>query len=77
MYLIPIPDISNPPTAVPRLIPQLEQDTNNPLANSGASVAAEVIQYWLILFCMENKIPKSTYIITIEIGISPVKNHTI
>ncbi len=45
MYLIPIPDSNNPPIAVSILTPQLEQDTNNPFANSGASGAAEVIQY--------------------------------
>jgi hypothetical protein len=45
MYCVPIPDINNPPTAVPIVMPKLPPDRNKPLAKSGASGAADVIQY--------------------------------
>lgn len=44
IYFIPIPESTNPPIAVPILMPQFEQDTNRPFAKSGASGAADVIQ---------------------------------
>lgn len=44
-YCVPISDINNPPTAVPIVVPKLTDDKNNPLAKSGASGAADVIQY--------------------------------
>jgi hypothetical protein len=44
-YCVPIPDINSPPTAVPIVVPKLTDDKNNPFAKSGASGAAEEIQY--------------------------------
>lgn len=44
-YCVPNCDINNPPTAVPIVVPTLADVTNNPFAKSGASGAADVIQY--------------------------------
>ena len=42
MYLLPIPDISNPHTRVLIVVHKLAAVKNNPLANSGAP---DIIQY--------------------------------
>jgi hypothetical protein len=43
--MLTISDISNPPTAGPIVVPTLVDDTNNPLAKSGASGSEDAISY--------------------------------
>ncbi|GEB34869.1 hypothetical protein BPA01_44490 [Brevibacillus parabrevis] len=44
-YWVPNSEINNPPAAVPIVVPKFTDDKNKPLAKSGASGAADIIQY--------------------------------
>ena len=61
MYCNPIPDINNPHIVVPIVVPRFADVKNSPLANSGASGAADVIQYWFKFPPTPANIPHSTY----------------
>lgn len=54
---VPYPIIKNPPILVPIVIPIFVIEKNIPLANSGASGAADVIQYCKILFKTPSRAP--------------------
>ncbi len=74
MYGVPIPDINNPPTAVPIVIPKLPHDRNNPLAKSRASGIADVIQYWQIICPIAKNIPHIIIVMIIDTVNFPVRN---
>jgi hypothetical protein len=62
IYCIPICAITIPQTADPKAVPKLAAVKKRPLAKSGASGAAVVIQYWLIFAFIPPKTPQSSVI---------------
>ena len=75
IYCIPICAITIPQTADPKAVPKLAAVKKRPLAKSGASGAAVVIQYWLIFAFIPPKTPQSRVIKAIASAEVPLQKN--